>query len=97
MLPYLVILLLLIIVTTHPQRLFVTSSQQHSFLNVIDTKRPLIALFKEVRASVTETMEPMLDVDKEETTSSVSCVCMRALECVLVHVHTVLYVLCYSM
>lgn len=47
---------------------------QHQFLNVIDSHRPLLALYREVRAEVTETMEPLLEdrTDKDETASSVS-------------------------
>lgn len=46
---------------------------QHQFLNVIDSHRPLLALYREARAEVTETMEPLLEdrTDKDETTSSV--------------------------
>ena len=49
---------------------------QHQFLNVIDSHRPLLALYREVRAEVTETMEPLPEdrTDKDETASSVSCV-----------------------
>lgn len=61
--------LLTVGVSTKPHPHFL----QHQFLNVIDSHRPLLALYREVRAEVTETMEPLPEdrTDKDETASSV--------------------------
>lgn len=58
-------------------------SLQHQFLNVIDSHRPLLALFREVRAEVTLTVEPLPEdrAEKEDTASSVSCPLQAVTSC----------------